>query len=999
MALIQCPECEKTISDRAKICPNCGFPINEFLEEKRMQEEENNLLKRKKDLLQLITEKHVFNFFNKQIFLTKNDVICSKIEECITISFDNAIDVFFNNYKTSKPSEFSERDLAILVKTNYTEVARECLESVGQLNEFILSLVDENLIIGDWDYLPIDIDTYFNEINDVFYQLRKESLNIEYQLTQNADSIVNEYKNGNVIDSVYSSSVGGLIKQSIKANIINGISNSFSNSKMKKELGKIDKEQNSLQNSFDNEIFKMFINASNNLIAFVYDALITHYSNLGIMIELNNYSKNESSLESLKELLSNPLTLQSKKIECLFKSIINQPTNIAIYEYCVDYLIFQKNEIDEFEKLLHFVKQFDPLLRKSNGKIKYSIDGKNCKLLNIDDITFELLSDKECYIRDKITFEKSLLAFFDERQWFDPDKLQTNYQRIISLGTPESPMFKEMFRILDETYNFIQNHYTKFSLFMLKALKTIKSDYNVMKFLNYIKDNEQIHNFNLFDGELPIKYYKYGSMNSDNEYSQKHGLLITTMRMAITYTYNDEILYSFFPTKEYVKEFITTDNSIILKSPAKIKFVNNVSYKKDVQKNNSFNNTYDKSFSTDVGVLRKRSDDNNILENFTEFYKVLQQDYVNKSFDVSDYSVKNVDIYQLPYTVVLANLDKIDKSTEEFNIWYDNNEKILKDVHALDEFRVDKLNKTKEINKAETEKLRKEFDNLIVSLYPDFFDKINFVNFEALNNRSQNARQIFDILIEWSNLTNDEDIDLMYYLGLSHCYGLGTIKNYRVADYYFTKILDLHSEAIYHLWYIYVNDQTLTPKDFNWINFMIYAADKGSLNAKLCVCTWFETNAYGLEINASNRDTIYSLEQELASKGCRSAKFLIVRRIIFEDNNPSYDNTINELLSILDNHTPNDSILIGLVYEFLFVCFSNDKIIGQNNEKIAEYLILAAENESIFCQRVLGEYYLNREDGLKDVNKAIFWFEKAAAKGDKISKDYIKKLTKKRWFF
>jgi endogenous inhibitor of DNA gyrase (YacG/DUF329 family) len=28
MALIQCPECGKTVSDRAGNCPSCGFPLN-----------------------------------------------------------------------------------------------------------------------------------------------------------------------------------------------------------------------------------------------------------------------------------------------------------------------------------------------------------------------------------------------------------------------------------------------------------------------------------------------------------------------------------------------------------------------------------------------------------------------------------------------------------------------------------------------------------------------------------------------------------------------------------------------------------------------------------------------------------------------------------------------------------------------------------------------------------------------------------------------------------
>ena len=28
MALINCPECEKVISDKVKTCPNCGFPLS-----------------------------------------------------------------------------------------------------------------------------------------------------------------------------------------------------------------------------------------------------------------------------------------------------------------------------------------------------------------------------------------------------------------------------------------------------------------------------------------------------------------------------------------------------------------------------------------------------------------------------------------------------------------------------------------------------------------------------------------------------------------------------------------------------------------------------------------------------------------------------------------------------------------------------------------------------------------------------------------------------------
>lgn len=38
MALIKCPECQKTISSRAKVCPNCGYNVkSEF---KKIEQEE-----------------------------------------------------------------------------------------------------------------------------------------------------------------------------------------------------------------------------------------------------------------------------------------------------------------------------------------------------------------------------------------------------------------------------------------------------------------------------------------------------------------------------------------------------------------------------------------------------------------------------------------------------------------------------------------------------------------------------------------------------------------------------------------------------------------------------------------------------------------------------------------------------------------------------------------------------------------------------------------------
>lgn len=39
MALIECPECQKQISDKAEFCPNCGYPVNKRSNENESEKE------------------------------------------------------------------------------------------------------------------------------------------------------------------------------------------------------------------------------------------------------------------------------------------------------------------------------------------------------------------------------------------------------------------------------------------------------------------------------------------------------------------------------------------------------------------------------------------------------------------------------------------------------------------------------------------------------------------------------------------------------------------------------------------------------------------------------------------------------------------------------------------------------------------------------------------------------------------------------------------------
>lgn len=50
MALIKCPECGKEVSDKAQSCPNCGFGIVEYYENKRIQAKEEILRKQQEEI-------------------------------------------------------------------------------------------------------------------------------------------------------------------------------------------------------------------------------------------------------------------------------------------------------------------------------------------------------------------------------------------------------------------------------------------------------------------------------------------------------------------------------------------------------------------------------------------------------------------------------------------------------------------------------------------------------------------------------------------------------------------------------------------------------------------------------------------------------------------------------------------------------------------------------------------------------------------------------------
>lgn len=79
MALIICPECNKQVSDRANSCPNCGFPISEYIFEKNQNEEKARIEEYLLNKQDYYSEYFEVTINDELIRFDRNALICAKI--------------------------------------------------------------------------------------------------------------------------------------------------------------------------------------------------------------------------------------------------------------------------------------------------------------------------------------------------------------------------------------------------------------------------------------------------------------------------------------------------------------------------------------------------------------------------------------------------------------------------------------------------------------------------------------------------------------------------------------------------------------------------------------------------------------------------------------------------------------------------------------------------------------------------------------------------------
>lgn len=239
MALIKCPECGEEISDKAKLCIHCGFPINEYLTENNDKDEDDiTHINCKEEILndsnsltdkQSGSEKNLEQAFSKWIIVIGGFfVVCSIVFALYIIGNPNNKEVEmetsnedvmtdekedgnFTDVKKMSEDEIKEEKLleAINLKENgkYSEaiIILQSLgiykNNIGLLRQCMYEYAKEEYEKGNYLNVAITLDNDQTLIDVSLKELKEEII------SENADLFYNlgvlEYNNENFSDAIH----------------------------------------------------------------------------------------------------------------------------------------------------------------------------------------------------------------------------------------------------------------------------------------------------------------------------------------------------------------------------------------------------------------------------------------------------------------------------------------------------------------------------------------------------------------------------------------------------------------------------------------------------------------------------------------------------------------------------------------------------------------------------------------------------------------------------
>lgn len=197
MAIFNCPECKKEISDKAKNCPHCGYPLMELDNKLKSLEKDNKTVE---NVVDKLTPNEKMNFENYENYSNnvnnseppkskkKKSKILVLVFVCVVLVIIMFV-AYFGNLQTQTPNNYNNT-------YNYDDTAfRNCM----QVSNSMIKLDLDEITTASHNYDFSSLELWCNNLKDDAERYRLE-IN-SYIVTAKWISVKNEYKSA--LDDFY----------------------------------------------------------------------------------------------------------------------------------------------------------------------------------------------------------------------------------------------------------------------------------------------------------------------------------------------------------------------------------------------------------------------------------------------------------------------------------------------------------------------------------------------------------------------------------------------------------------------------------------------------------------------------------------------------------------------------------------------------------------------------------------------------------------------------
>lgn len=241
LELISCPGCGRKVSRMAEACPGCGYPIEDYIYDLEIEEEEQKQKEliekiKKSDEYKALSDETTFDIGTINVSASKNMLIISDIVN----EFDGIVKTVLDNIYSITPDEAWNQtlvcdgwfdcvvELDVGYDGSYEHFAELILKKsmplyYKKISELVRKYVSENKknltddiysSVVDEEQLLIDIKNKIETTCETIKDVAQE----RYDRAEKADIAIHDYSSR--IDKVYSESILGMLVGNVTANLI-----------------------------------------------------------------------------------------------------------------------------------------------------------------------------------------------------------------------------------------------------------------------------------------------------------------------------------------------------------------------------------------------------------------------------------------------------------------------------------------------------------------------------------------------------------------------------------------------------------------------------------------------------------------------------------------------------------------------------------------------------------------------------------------------------------